>query len=107
MPQNTNRNLHDSIVTVRVDDDSSRSNYTIHVEHPEEPQGTRCFHRNNRDMVVSGVRKHLNRLTDSGIARVEVLDNAALALGEAELRPESYERTGAFAPDTPRVEVNA
>jgi len=107
MPNNTNRTLHESTATVRVDDDSARSNYTIHVEHPNEPQGTRCFHRNSREMVVSGVRKHLDRLTDSEIARVEVLDRADLALSELEVRPESYERTGAFAPDTPTVEVDA
>ena len=104
-PKNTGTVLHESIAYVTVDDDKARSNYTIHVEHPDHDGGVRCFWRNSRDMVVSGLRKHLENVTDTDIARVEVTDRTGLGLTEAELRPESFNRTGPFAPDTPEIEV--
>lgn len=106
-PKNTGRDLHESVVTVRVDDDAARSNYTIHVEHPDESGGVACYHRTSREMVVSGLRSHLGQLADSDIARVDVIDEAGLDLDEPEVRPESYDRAGAFAPDTPEIEVSA
>jgi hypothetical protein len=106
-PKNTGRRLSESVATVRVDDDDARSDYTIHVEHPGHDGGVRCFHRTCREMVVSGIRSHLRRLTDGDLARVEVLDEAGLGLSAAELLPNAYQRTGAFAPTTPEVTVGA
>lgn len=106
-PKNTGRVLHDSIVTIRVDDDEARSNYTIHVEHPNHDGGVRCFHRSDRDMVVGGVRKHLDRLLDGEVGRVEVIDKADLGLSESEVRPDSYDRDGPFATNAPELEVSA
>lgn len=105
MSSNTGRALHESIATVRIDNHNARSNYTITVEHPSHDGGTRTFWRNSREMVVSGVQKHLDRLANSDIERVDVIDDAGLSLGEPELRPDTYDRTGAFAPATPAVEV--
>lgn len=116
-PKNTGATLHESVVRIRVDDERSRSNYTIHVEHPAHDSGTRCFFRNDREMVVSAIRSHLDKLADSSghsmrpyegtIHRADVVDAAGLGLTETELLPESYTRTGPFAPDTPEVEVAA
>lgn len=106
-PKNTGATLHESVARVVVDDDSTRSNYTIHVEHPDYDGGTRCFHRTDREMVVSGIQKHLDNFTDAEMARVDVVDRAELALGETELLPDSYGRSGPFAPETPSVEVAA
>jgi len=106
-PKKTGRTLHESVATVRVDDDDARSNYTIHVEHPDESGGVACYHRTSREMVVSGIQSHLDDLADSDIVRVDVIDEAGLNLDEPEVRPESFDRTGAFAPDTPEIEVSA
>lgn len=106
-PKNTGKTLHEDIVQIRVDDDRARSDYTIHVAHPNHSGGVRCFHRTCREMVVSGLQSHLDKLTDGDAKQVVVEDEADLGLTAEEVRPESYERTGAFAPETPSVEVSA
>lgn len=104
-PKKTGATLHDSVARIVIDDDRARSNYTIHVEHPDHDGGVRAFFRNSREMVVSGIRKHLDNFTDADIARVDVVDRTGLGLTEQELTPESFDRTGAFAPETPAVSI--
>lgn len=104
-PKNTGAILHDSVARVVIDDDRARSNYTIHVEHPDHNAGVGAFFRNSREMVVSGIRKHLDTFTDTEIHRVDVVDRAGLGLTEQELTPESFDRTGPFAPETPAVAI--
>lgn len=104
-PKNTGTILHDSIARVVIDDERARSNYTIHVEHPDHDAGVRAFFRNSREMVVRGVRKHLDNFTDTEIARVDVVDRAGLELTEQELTPDSFDRTGPFTPETPAVTI--
>lgn len=94
-----------STARVTVDNDQMRSNYTIHVEHPAHDRGVRCFHRNTREMVVSGLKNHLDRLTEDDIQRVDVVDRAGLGLDEPELLPDAYSQKDAFAPATPAVTV--
>ncbi|GGL55246.1 hypothetical protein [Halocalculus aciditolerans] len=84
----TGRDLSPETVVVRVDDDRANSRYTIHVEHPSERGGTRCFHRIERATVVSGVKSRLRDL--DGVERIEVIDEAGLRLTERELRPKTW-----------------
>lgn len=114
-PKDTGSMLHEGIVRIRVDDDAARSNYTIHVEHLAHDGGVRCFHRNDREMVVSGLRSHLRKLADptcggmkhvrGEIHRAEIVDEAGLGLSEGELLPDVYERS--YGPGTPDIEVVA
>jgi len=100
--KNTNRQLYQSVAHVRVDDDTTRSDYTIHVTHPTHDGGVRCFHRPNRELVVSGLKKHLASLPDD-IVCVEIKDEAGLRLSKAEIQPDQFKKASSGESESSEV----
>ena len=88
-PKATGRELFESVATVRVDDTQApNGRVAMHVEHPDQDRGVRCFFRSRESApVASCIKSHLRSEIDAELARVEVIDEADLGLTEADLLP--------------------
>jgi len=107
MPQKTNRTLHDSVATVRIDDTQSTSErVTIHVEHADHDGGVRAFWRDRNGDVAASIRSHLRTELDDDLARVDVIDTVGLGIAEADVLPRGMAQSTPFE-DATEVSVRA
>lgn len=102
-PKRTGRTLVESVATVRIDDTQApNGRVAIHVEHLEHPGGVRCFFRDRSTADVErSIRSHIRSELGSEVARVEVINEAGVAVDAGALVPDQL----ALGGDVPAVEV--
>lgn len=103
-PKDTGRTLHESIVTVRIDDTTApNGRVVIHVEHPGHDAGVRAFYRHRDSNLDRTIRSHLRRELDAEPTRVEVIDDAEVGLSEADILNDGEALVSTSLPEATKI----